>query len=405
MRILFAAQGYPGVPGTSSGSGIGTYVRELSLGLTGRGHECHVMVWSTDGRRGEQEVEGVRLHYVPQRRWPLVERVWPDARIEWDRGRVATRLDRRVGFDWVEIQSDEGIDHQIQRRCRGRVILRVHTTLHQMCHYKEVTPNRLTDTWLARERRSIGLADKVIVSSDLHAREFATLFPGSAEPQVVPLGCNRASTPWPRPTVDQDGSARFLAVGTFDRRKGTDRLRDVAARYAERYGSCELRLVSPSPEHALSEQFGLSRPYPPGVSVRYLTRLSAQELEQEYRTATAYLHLARYESFGYPLIEAAAQGTPVVGTRTGIAPDLLVGPLRPLLIDGDDPADCVRALGLAASSRAEFGRLVSESYARGFTRDHMTESYLRVLDKWASGPSAEGARGSIERTLQNGAAV
>src|SRR5262249_9605377 len=248
----------------------------------------------------ERLVNDVHLHFVPRKHWPVLERWWPDSRNERNRGQIAAALDRSHRFDWVEIQSDEGADIQIQRQFRGRTGLRVHTTLNQMCKYKEVTPNHLTPTWLARERRSINLADKVIVSSELHAREFSAIFPGAASPRIVPLGYECAS---PIPTnslPEQVSHARFLTIGTFDRPKGTDRLRHVAASYAKKSGLCEVGLVSSGPKSELWEHSGLRPPYPPGVWVRYLTRLSPAELKNEYRQATAYLHLARYESFGYP---------------------------------------------------------------------------------------------------------
>lgn len=387
MRFLFAGQGYPGVAGTGGGSGIGTYVRELALGLTARGHRCHVLVWSEDGRIGEAVADGVTIHFVRRGRWPVLEQWWPDGRNAWNRGRAAARLDRRHRFDWVEIQSDEGIDHRVQRRFRGRAVLRVHTTLLQMCLFKEVTPNRLTDTWLAREKRSLLVADKIVTHSPLHASELTSLFPGIAVPRVVLHGYG---SPGSEPSGGEVGHdrPRFLVVGTFDRRKGTDRLREVVAAYAARHGPCELRLVSPSPESVLAGEFGLGPPYPAGVTVRYLTRLPPEELAREYRTATAYLHPARYESFGYPLIEAASYATPVVATRTGIAEELLTGPAGRLLVDGDDPADCARALDLAVRSRGELGRQLHAVYADRFTRDHMTDRYLEVLGEWQSAAAA-----------------
>jgi glycosyltransferase involved in cell wall biosynthesis len=344
------------------------------------------MVWSLDGSAGEQIVDGVSIHFVPRRYWPVLERWWPDTRNEWTRDRVAARLDRRHRFDWIEIQSDEGVDHRLQKRFRGRVVLRIHTTLFQMCKYKEVNPTHLTETWLARERRSFSMADKILTHSPIHAAELVTLFPGIASPRIVAHGCGSASPlefPNEGPEVQAD-RARFLVVGTLDLRKGTDRLRTVAARYAQVHGACELRLVSPSPESALKEHFGLGPPYPPGVSVRYLTGLSPQDLAQEYRRATAYLHLARYESFGYPLIEAASSGTPVVATRTGIAPDLLGGPLESLLVDGEDPEDCVRAMGRVAGSRHDLGRQIRHAHAERFTRACMTDRYLQTLAHWSA---------------------
>ena len=391
MRFLFTAQGYPGVPGTSSGSGIGTYVREIALGLTDLGHECHAIVWSDHGSASESSVDGVMIHSVVRRHWPVLERWWPDSRCERDRVRVAAELDRRHRFDWIEIQSDEGVDHRIQERYPDRTILRIHTTLRQLCQYKQIAPSRLTETWLGREKRSLMRADKIVTHSPLHASELVGLFPGIANPRIVPHGYGSPISP--RSPGQVGSRPRFLMIGTFDLRKGTDRIGAVAKAFAEKVGPCEFRLVSTSPESVLESQFGLTGPYPPGVSIQYLTRLTPEQLAEEYRNATAYLHLARYESFGYPLIEAAAQGIPVVATRTGIAPELLVGPLRPLIFEGDSPAECVRALALATHSQAEFGRRIYEGYVAGFTRRIMTERYLEALAAWQSPPSVRKTTG------------
>jgi glycosyltransferase involved in cell wall biosynthesis len=392
LRFLFVGPGYPGVPGATSGSGIGTYVRELAQGLIERGHHCHALAWSETGAYAEHEADGVMVHLVPRGHWPAIERWRPDACMMWRRGHAAAKLDRRYRFDWVEVQSDEGIDLAVQWRLQGRVILRVHTTLAQMCRYKEEPSDAWAWRFVERERRSFRLAERIIASSALHARELKTQFPELPPAEIVPLGCGCARPGWFADAPDAD-KPRFLVVGTFDRRKGTDRLRDVTARYAERFGPCELRLVSSTPRAALTEQFGLGRPYPPGVTVSYATGLSAAELADEYRRATAFLHLARYESFGYPLIEAAACGTPVVATATGIAPELLTGELKALLVDGGDPADCVRALRLAVTRRAELGPRLFDVYAGAFTRDHMTNRYLEVLGRWSR--STEGSSTSM----------
>jgi glycosyltransferase involved in cell wall biosynthesis len=399
LRFLFVGPGYPGTPGTSSGSGIGTYMREIALGLTARGHECHVVVWSEDGCSRECDVDGVSVHMLPQSRWRVVERWRPDARKMWSRGRLAARLDRQYGFDWIEIQSDEGIDLAVQRRAGNRAILRIHTSLVQMCDYKQVPSTWWSDYYLARERESVRLAQRVVTHSALHAKELGRLFPELPAVQVVPHGFGLTAAENPTLANRRGETPRFLVVGTLDRRKGSDRLKAVLTRYVEEFGPCELRLVSPTPQGVLGQEFGLSEPYPMGLTVRYRTGISAAELEQEYRSATAYLHLARYESFGYPLIEAAAQGAPVVATTTGIAPDLLTGRLGSLLVDGDNPADCARAMHSAVTQRLELSELMFQTYRSGFTRDHMTERYLRMLRDLQRTEDAVGSRAELVEAM------
>jgi hypothetical protein len=99
LRFLFAGPGYPGAEGTGSGSGIGTYMRELALGLTAQGHQCHALVWSEDGRPGESMVEGVAVHRVPRGYWKVIERFFPDSRTVWNRGQAVKQLDRLNRFD------------------------------------------------------------------------------------------------------------------------------------------------------------------------------------------------------------------------------------------------------------------------------------------------------------------
>jgi glycosyltransferase involved in cell wall biosynthesis len=127
-------------------------------------------------------------------------------------------------------------------------------------------------------------------------------------------------------------------------------------------------------------------------------------LVTEYEKASVLLHLARYESFGYPLIEAAALSVPIVATATGIAPELLTGELARFLVAGDDPVACARALAEAASGRSRIGRALNLRYQMNFTRDHMVKAYLLALERDRdSGASTAPAR--LHRTTPRGLRV
>ena len=317
LRFVFLSPGYPGAPSAASaGGGVGSYTREMALGLGEAGHQCHVLTWGRGDSAGEDEVEGVAVHTHAGGHWPVLERYVPDGRRAWSRGRAAAALDRRLRFDWAEIQSSEGIDIAAQRYFGERAVVRVHTTLKQMCASKGDPPTPRRAAYLAREHRSLARARRAVTHSAAHAAALRVDHPELKCPvKVVPHGTGVPAALPPLPA----GRPRFLIVGTLDRRKGIDRLAGVLAAFRAAHGPCDAVVVTPEPAGRLAE-FGAGPPYPPGVSVTARGGLSDADLRAEYGRATALLHLARYESFGLPLIEAAAAGTPAVATPTGVGP-------------------------------------------------------------------------------------
>jgi hypothetical protein len=188
MRLLFVTPGFPGLDAVDSGSGIGVYVREMTHGLRERGHECQVLTWSRTGQSGSCELDGVRIHYEGRRVWPVLDRWSPEGRNVAVRAWAARRLDRRTPFDWIEIQSDEGVDVGIQRTLPHKCVLRVHTTLKQMIAAKsvEITPRRRA--YLRLEEASFRLARRVITHSVSHAAALRGVHPELIRPKIVPHG-------------------------------------------------------------------------------------------------------------------------------------------------------------------------------------------------------------------------
>jgi glycosyltransferase involved in cell wall biosynthesis len=387
MRFLFVTPGYPGLDAVDSGSGIGTYVREMASGLGELGHECHVLTWSRDGGSGSGNLEGVQVHYEGRRFWPVLERWWPHGRNVTLRAAKVRNLNRQTPFDWIEIQSDEGVDIGIQRAFPEKVILRVHTTLHQMIETKGTLLNARRRAYLRREADSFRLAARVITHSECHAAALRVKHPELRQPMIVPHGVGQA-TSQPPPRKPTPSRPRLLAVGTLDLRKGTDRLLAVMRACTDAVGPVELRLLSSSSPDELA-RYGVAQGMIPHVTITHLNRLSEAQLHDEYLSATALLHLARYESFGLPLIEAAACGLPVIATRTGIAPELLGGELVTLLVDGDATAECTAALQAVLREPDRLSAAIYRVYARRFTRRAMVRQYLQVLSDWSVGSSPQ----------------
>lgn len=440
MKFLFVGQGYPiaGIP--ESDSGIGKYLQELCLALIAGGNECHVIIWDEAGyrllvngyREGEasetlpnnhkqithdyspQLIEGVKVFRLARAYWPIVERFMPDSRDVWNLRRMVRLLDRAHHYDCIEIQSEEGIAVGVLRDYPEKCVLRIHTTLADMVRDKQVRRDHKVRYRMAREGRSFGLARRVVVSSSFHANCLVAQFPFMLPPIVVPLGYDEPfSGPFTytaageggvtsdgvtrdasnganmrgvtclagkgeRRRLDAQGNPIILVVGSPDRRKGFDRLMPVFRAFVEQHSPCTVRLVSRCPE-PLRRQFGLCPPYPEGLSIEWYESLPRQDLIRLYAEASVLLQLSRYESFGWPVVESASLGTPVVSTAVGTAPELLDGALSEFLVDGDAPTACAIVLKRAIQGRERVSPLLRQRYLDRYTRSAMIKRYLEVV--------------------------
>jgi glycosyltransferase involved in cell wall biosynthesis len=78
--------------------------------------------------------------------------------------------------------------------------------------------------------------------------------------------------------------------------------------------------------------------------VRFVGKLSRDELERAYRDAALVVVPSLFEGFGLPALEALAVGTPVVATTAGAAPEVLGTAQAGRLVAPADPAALAKAI-------------------------------------------------------------
>ena len=113
----------------------------------------------------------------------------------------------------------------------------------------------------------------------------------------------------------------LLSVGSAYPHKG---LEDVLAVWSE------IRKSFPDLEwHLVGEKdvfmSKLEQSAPRHMGIIFRGRLSASELDHEYRTATALIFPSHHEGFGLPVLEAIAHGCPVISSSAGPMEDVLGG--------------------------------------------------------------------------------
>lgn len=249
---------------------------------------------------------------------------------------------------------------------RLRLVALIH---HPLADETGLEPGR-ADALRAGERRALGHARRVIVTSDATARALGAYDVPPDRIDVVVPGTD------PAPLARGSGASELalLCVATVTPRKGHFVLVDALARIADRawrlgcVGSLER-----SPEtvaelrrridaHGLRERIALAGEKP------------AEALDADYDRADLFVLPSYHEGYGMVLAEALARGLPVVSTRAGAIPDT-VPPDAGLLVPAGDAAALAEALAalidaparrarLAAGARAARARLPTWAHAR-----------------------------------------
>ena len=117
-------------------------------------------------------------------------------------------------------------------------------------------------------------------------------------------------------------------------------------------------------------------PHLDGDQVRFLGPVGPDQRDELLGSVDALLHLVRFaEPFGLSMVEAMACGTPVIATRLGSVPEVVVHGETGFVVDDlDEAAEAVGRLG-QIDRRACRGHVEER-----FSVDRMVEGYLRVYE-------------------------
>lgn len=129
--------------------------------------------------------------------------------------------------------------------------------------------------------------------------------------------------------------------------------------------------------------------------VRALGVVPDAELAASYAGAAAFVLVpddrdpADVEGFGVALLEAAAAGLPVVGSRAGGVPEALVDGVTGFLVPPNDPAATAEALRRLLDDPALAARMGSAGRARVVEEFGWSRAARALAAAWAAGPPGE----------------
>jgi len=174
-----------------------------------------------------------------------------------------------------------------------------------------------------------------------------------------------------------EGNHMILSVGVLQTRKNTLNALRALETLPERY---RLMLVGGNGYgseaiHEYIRRQGLA----PRVQVRGYVALS--DLRALYQSASALLFPSWEEGFGLPVLEAMANGLPVVASRTASLPE--VGGEAALYVDPHDPQDIAEKVRRAVEDSELRGKMIQQGLerAREFSWRRVAEATLKVYDE------------------------
>jgi glycosyltransferase involved in cell wall biosynthesis len=208
------------------------------------------------------------------------------------------------------------------------------------------------NAWTRRYSRAVlphvvRAAARLIAVSEFTANELVELL-GAPEKKIRVIP-NAVGDPFTADGPAADGDY-ILAVSTLEPRKNLERLIEGFRR--ARLNGCELRVVGARGWGGVKLE--------PSENVRWLGRVSDDELAQLYRGARCAAYLSLYEGFGLPVLEAMACGTAVVSSDLPAIREFARGVVA---VDPVDPDAIAAGLSEALARRDELGRQALEAAA------------------------------------------
>jgi glycosyltransferase involved in cell wall biosynthesis len=250
-------------------------------------------------------------------------------------GRLAARAGQRLGIPSVvtcdsgEFVSLPAIDYGSQRTARGRSAVAEALALATQVH--------VCTEFMAAQAKAHGVLPVVIPLTTV----------GNSQP-----GPHRSPTPDPR-------SLRLLQVASLSRVKNQRLLID-ALPIIRKTTNAHVELVGEDTlggelqRHA--EHLGLSE------HVTFHGFVPHVGLDRFYENADIYVQTSLHEAAGVSVLEAAASGVPIVGTRAGYIADW--APERAAVIDAPTPELLAAAIATAAAHAESSSAAAAQAWAR-----------------------------------------
>ncbi|HYH05810.1 MAG TPA: glycosyltransferase family 1 protein [Thermoanaerobaculia bacterium] len=258
---------------------------------------------------------------------------------------------------------------------RKRVI-----TIHDLTYkrFPELLQKETLANLEAQMQREIAAADAIVCVSESTRHDLLRFYDVDETRAFAihsGLGAPKAAAP-----IDGLPSRYLLFVSTIEPRKNLETLLDAYERLRDR-GAYDGSLVVVGKVGWKSESLV---PRLRGRGIVHLDYVKAEQLVTVYRNAEAFVFPSIYEGFGFPLLEAMAQGVPSLAARSSSLPE--IGGDAALYFDPKNARELESLLERVTSDAALRAQLAARGreQAAKFRWDVAAEKTLDVLKRAAT---------------------
>jgi N-acetyl-alpha-D-glucosaminyl L-malate synthase BshA len=361
--------------------GSGVVATELGLALARGGDDVHFISYAMPSRLNMLH-ERVRFHEVTVTPYPLFD-PYPPYTLA-----LATKLAEVADYEKLDIlHVHYAIPHAISAHLAREIVasrdLRFVTTLHGT----DITLVGRDASYLPITKFGIEVSDGVTAVSEWLRNETARNFATSKEIEVVPNFVDPARFHRQDSALTSlfcaSGEKMLCHVSNF---RPVKRILDVLEVFdrVQRVVPSRLVMIGDGPDRSMAEAF--CREHHLREKVFFLGNVP--NLEEVVGAADVFLLPSEAESFGMAALEAMASQVPVIATRAGGLPEVVVeGETGYLLPVGDVDAMAERAIEILSDRdlRVRLGANGRELASGRFNVDRVVPQYRRFYERVIGG--------------------
>jgi glycogen(starch) synthase len=362
MRILFWTDAFwPDV------GGLEVFCSNLVRALVKRGHLCEVITNREEGAPIQTlQFEGVNVHGFPfqqqlkqgslksihqlhQRCSEIVDQLQPD--VIHQHG-----MSRSLYFSVL----------QQKRKCFPTLI-----TLHD--NLPDRAPNAVPPPALEK------MAQVVTVSDYIHRQ--ALLFDSRLKGRIQTV---LNALPEPHLSIAPlPSEQKILTAGRLEIHKGFDLAIHAFAGVAAQFPDANLTIAGNGPERDSLEKIAQDSGF--GTRIHFTGWIPPEQMPQLFNQHSIVIVPSRWqEPFGLVALQAAQMGRPVIASRTGGLPEIVIDGVTGKLFENENLSlltDALRQLLLDPPLVAQLGCNASAHASANFRFDHLVDQYEEIYDR------------------------
>lgn len=220
----------------------------------------------------------------------------------------------------------------------------------------------------------------VVCSSDL-GKKVTEVFGAQHVPQVIHNGLDALAFTTLANKQAFTANRSILNVAKFEKKKGQDILVRAFAEIADEFTDIHLIFVGAN-DKALPALRDLCNSKGLNERVHFHPDTPHDQVANFFCQATIFVLPSRQEPFGIVLLEAGAFALPVIATRIGGIPEILMDGITGLLVSPDNETElaaCLRSLLNSPSTAREMGARLKSHVISNFTWTHAHNKYVALL--------------------------